>query len=127
MAKPRLIAKFKRTSDGSLRTTSLGKYLHFHITLTVEGLPEGVETVTYLLHPSFKDDRVVTIPCGVPDFREDIISYGDFFVTVTAEGERPRWFAEAFATKLSDALIAGHPSADRSLQETRAIEQIAGL
>jgi hypothetical protein len=130
MPKPTLVARFKMGPDGALRTASPGKHKHFKIRLTVEGLPEGVQTVSYLLHPSFRDDRVLTIPYGVPDFREDIMSYGDFFVTVTAEGERPQsreWFAEAFVSKLSDALKAGHPSAGRSEEVDAAIKQIARL
>ena len=126
----KLLATFRKSADGKLRTFTIGKYKHYKIRIFVEGLPDGVQTVTYLMHPSFKSDRILTIPYGVPDFQENIMSYGDFFITVTAEGEQPRtdeWFAEAFATRLSDALKAGHPPNQRSAEIEEAIARIASL
>jgi hypothetical protein len=130
MGTGKLVAKFRTDDDGSLRTHSIGKYLHYMIRLSVRELPEGVQTVTYMLHPSFRSGRIATIPYGVPDFREDIVSYGDFFITVTAEGERPQtreWFAEAFVSKLSEALTEGHPSHGRPPAIDEAIKRIASL
>lgn len=130
MEKPRLVATFRTGTNGSLRTSSMGKYTHYKIQLSLHDLPEGVQTVTYLLHPSFKSDRVLTIPYGVPDFKEDIMTYGDFFITATVEGERPQtreWFAEAFATRVSDALKMGHPASGRSNEVQQAINQIEKL
>ncbi|HVU48995.1 MAG TPA: hypothetical protein VHD85_22910, partial [Terracidiphilus sp.] len=96
--------------------------------MTVDDLPEGVKAVTYLLHPSSKSARVQSVPYGVQGFREDISAYGDFFITVTAEGFRPRsneWFAIAFATKLSDALSVGHPPIARTKEVDEAIMELA--
>ena len=130
MESGRLVANFKKSSDGTIRMSSVGKYKLYEIRLTIEDLPEGVKTVTYLLHPSSKSDRIEIVPYGVNGFREDINAYGDFFVTVTAEGFRPRsneWFAVAFATKLSDALKAGHPSHSRTQEVDEAIARLTSI
>lgn len=96
---PKLIAEFALDKNGRLKTYPGKKYKHFWIKLSVKDAPPDTYSVTYLLHESYKD-RVREIPVDVPGFEEEISSYGDYTITVTANGKNP----QAFASKLSEAL-----------------------
>ncbi len=97
---PKLLAEFKLDAEGRPQTYSGSRHKHYKIRLSLKNAPPETLSVAYQLHESYKD-RVREIPIGVPDFREDISSYGDYLVTVTLQGARS---AQALTAKLSDAL-----------------------
>lgn len=118
----RLLAKFELDENGEPATYMGKKYKHYRIILFLENVPPNIYSVTYQLHESYKN-RVREIPIGIPNFQERIGSYGDYTITVTMQGVSD---AQAFATKLSDALKRNY-SNETNEKIIRAIEEIESL
>jgi hypothetical protein len=118
--RPQLLAEFELGKNGQPKTSWGKKFEHFHLRLFVRHPPPQTYSVTYQLHESYGKDRVREIPIGIPEFQEEITSYGDYDITVTFNGKSP----QAIVTKLSEALRENY-TGDATNEIQKAIKQIA--
>ena len=77
MPKPLIRASFILDKQGRPIAIQSGGTKHYRIKLHVEDVPEDAHAVTYELHESYYDP-IREVRRDVPNFEEEITSYGDY-------------------------------------------------
>jgi hypothetical protein len=80
MSTPKIVAEFITDSRGKPQYFEGTARKHYRIRLSLRDVPSDVSRVTYKLPESYRQP-VREVPIGVPNFQEDITSFGDYTVT----------------------------------------------
>ncbi len=100
MSSPKILAEFITDTKGRPQYLNGSSHKHYRIRLLLKDAPGDVSRVTYKLHESYRQP-VREVPVGVPDFAEEITSFGDHTITAML---RRREGTELLTNRLSDAL-----------------------
>src|SRR5262245_52717067 len=80
MSAPKIVAEFITDSRGKPQYFEGSSRKHYRIRLSLRGAPSDVSRVTYKLDESYRQP-LREVPIGVPNFQEEITSFGDYTVT----------------------------------------------
>ena len=100
MSKPKIVAEFITDSRGRPQFFEGSARKHYRIRLLLRDVPSDVSRVTYKLDESYRQP-LCEVPIGVPEFQEEITSFGDFTVTAMV---RRRAGTDLVTNSLSAAL-----------------------
>jgi hypothetical protein len=100
MSSPKILAEFITDSKGQPQYLNGKARKHYRIRLFLKDAPADVSRVTYKLDESYRQP-VREVPVGVPDFGEEITSFGDHTVTAML---RRRTGTDLVTNSLSAAL-----------------------
>ena len=78
MSGPKIRAAFVTDLQHRPYASDDGHHTHYRIVLSLEGAPEGTQSVTYKLHETYAD-ALREVGQG-PSFQVEITSYGDFAI-----------------------------------------------
>src|SRR5689334_1693521 len=104
MSSPKILAQFITDAKGRPQYLTGPSHKHYRIRLFLKDTPEDVNRVTYKLHESYRQP-VREVPVGVPDFAEEITSFGDHTITAVI---RRRGGTDLVTNRLSDALTEAY-------------------
>ena len=100
MSESKILAEFITDSEGRPQYLSGSSRKHYRIRLLLKNVPHDVSRVTYKLDDSYRQP-LREVPVGVPDFQEEITSFGDSTVMAML---RRRAGTELVTNSLSAAL-----------------------